>query len=61
MSAIRGLSKEQIIALLTKEPLPARPGNPELVDYRNRPPRLLWAEYEAWVDRLSRQKPEDTE
>lgn len=58
---VAGMSKDQVRALLKEEPSRAAPGSPELAEYRARPAALVGAEYDAWVDHLSKQRPEDTE
>lgn len=58
---IAGMSKEAIIALLKEEPGPAPPPDPALDEYRKQPPALTPEEYKAWLERVSQQRPEDTE
>lgn len=58
---VAGMSENQILELLTKEPGPVALGSPELESYRARPARLSGVAYDTWVARLTQQKPEDTE
>lgn len=60
-SRIAGLSKAAIKALLSKRPRAARAMLPELTPHLAIPPAFVGADYDAWVDRLSKQSLEDTE
>lgn len=60
-TGVAGLSRTQIAALLRKTPGTVAPASHDLASYLLATPRLSGAAYDAWVERLSRQRPEDTE